>query len=84
MEIAQKARALKEAVAQVPDKSRDPAQFVHLGRLLAEIGRDREARAWFSLALRVDPDHAEARAAYMALDPGRAAGIGEAAGVAPR
>lgn len=84
MEIARKARALKDAVAQVSDKSREPAQFVHLGRLCAELGRDREARAWFALALRVDPDHDEARAAYMALDPGRGTGRGEAAGVAPR
>jgi len=81
---AQKARELKDAVAQVPDRSRDPAQLAHVGRLCAELGRDREARAWFNLALRVDPNHAEARAALRALKPGTAPRSAEAAGATPR
>ena len=68
LEVARKARELKDAVAEVSDRSRDPVPFVRIGRLCAEIGRDREAEAWFVLALRSDPNHVEARAALDSLD----------------
>jgi len=77
LEVSQKARDLKDFVARISDRSRDPAQLVRAGRLCAEIGRYREARAWFSVALRANPRHAEARAALETLDSEQAARRGD-------
>jgi tetratricopeptide (TPR) repeat protein len=68
LEVAQKARDLKNLVAQISDRSRDTERLVRAGRLCADIGRYREARAWFSVALKSNPRHAEARACLETLD----------------
>src|SRR5262249_4972110 len=68
MEISRRAQELKDIVAQIPDTTRNPALLARAGRLCALIGRDREARGWLALALRVDPAHTEARAALEGLN----------------
>ncbi len=68
LEVAQKARELKDFVAQISDRSRDRVQLMQAGRLCRDLGRSREARAWFMLALRLDRHDAEARAAIAQLD----------------
>ena len=55
LEVSQKARDLKEFVASISDRSRDPGQLVRAGRLCAELGRYREARAWFTVASVANP-----------------------------
>jgi tetratricopeptide (TPR) repeat protein len=77
LEVSQKARNLKDCVARISDHSRDPDQLVRAGRICAEIGRYREARAWFSVALSTNPRHAEARAALETLDSEQAARRGD-------
>ena len=77
LEVSQKARDLKEFVASISDRSRDPGQLVRAGRLCAELGRYREARAWFTVASVANPRNAEARAALEALDSDQAARRGE-------
>lgn len=72
LDVAKKARELKDAVTDVSDRSRDPLQLAHVGRLCAEIGRVREARAWFSLALKYDPNQAAIRKDLQAHDTPRA------------
>lgn len=83
-EVARKARELKDVVAGVSDRSRDPGQLAHVGDLCREIGRDREARAWYALALRSDPARPEARRGLASLDAKPAPRPGDPAGVPPR
>jgi len=71
LDVAKKARELKNAVTDVSDRSRDPLQLAHIGRLCAEIGRVREARAWLSLALKYDPNRASIRKDFQALEAPR-------------
>jgi tetratricopeptide (TPR) repeat protein len=68
MEVARKAQELKDVVAEIPDWTRDTALLTRAGQICAEIGRNREARAWLGLALRVDPGCTEARAALTELE----------------
>lgn len=49
---ARAARELIDLVATIPDRPRDPAPLDRAASLCAEAGRDREARAWRSLAAR--------------------------------
>jgi tetratricopeptide (TPR) repeat protein len=52
---------LKALVGTISDARPDPGDLVRAGRLCAELGRAREARAWLKEAIRVDPENAEAR-----------------------
>lgn len=80
LDYVRRARELKDAVAQVSNRSRDPDQLADIGRRCAEMGRDREARAWYGLALKADPAHAAARAGLEAVGPEPPAGQARAAG----
>jgi tetratricopeptide (TPR) repeat protein len=60
---AERAYELRALVGQIPDQSPDPALLARAGGLCRKMGREREARGWYTAALRIDPDNAEARAA---------------------
>ncbi len=68
LDIARKARDLKQVVTQVSDRSTDPAELARIGRLCSEIGRNREAKAWLSLALKYDPKSEAIRSELDVLD----------------
>jgi len=56
---------LRQALRLAP---RDPETHYRLGVLLMRMGRKEEAARSFEETLRLDPDHASARAALRALD----------------
>ncbi len=55
---------LKALVGQIPDRQPDPKLILRAGRLCDDLGRDREARAWYALVIRLDPKNDEARTLY--------------------
>src|SRR5579864_6032098 len=59
----ERAQELKLLAASIADEAADTSQLVQAGRLCAEMGRTKEARGWYALVLRLDPNHSEARAA---------------------
>jgi tetratricopeptide (TPR) repeat protein len=57
----QRLQRLREVAAQVSETAPDAGRLAEAARLCHELGRDREARAWYAAVLRVAPSHGEAR-----------------------
>jgi tetratricopeptide (TPR) repeat protein len=61
--------ALSLLAARIAETAPDASLLAQAGQLCNELGRAREARAWYAAALRVDPAHAEARAFLARPEP---------------
>lgn len=59
LEWVQKANQLKALIQQVRDTGTDPSILQRAGHLCLEMGRTREARAWFESARRANPSDPE-------------------------
>lgn len=67
LDLVQKARELSELASRIPDAPSEAAPLVSAGKLCRALGREPEARGWFSEALRIDPNCWDAREALRAL-----------------
>lgn len=61
MSYHQRLQQLSLLAAQISETVPDLDRIIQVARLCHDLGRDREARAWYAAVLRVAPSHEEAR-----------------------
>jgi tetratricopeptide (TPR) repeat protein len=73
----QRLQQLSLLAADLSETTSDPNRLAQAARLCHQLGRDREARAWYAAVLRVNPSDAEARG-FRAEPPPRGGPDGQA------